>query len=54
VIEPVREEAPPQRVINLMDALRASIDAQAQKKPPAPSANVRPGARTATKRKTGR
>src|SRR6516162_3631963 len=53
-IEPVQEEAPPPRVINLMDALRASIGAQAQKKPPAPSANVRPGARTATKRKTGR
>ena len=53
-IEPVGEEAPPQRVINLMDALRASIEAQAQKKPPAPSANLRPGARTATKRKTGR
>jgi len=54
-IEPVREEAPtPQRVINLMDALRASIGAQTQKKPAAPSAKVRPGARPATKRKTGR
>ncbi|HLK81137.1 MAG TPA: Ku protein [Xanthobacteraceae bacterium] len=54
-IEPVREEAPtPQRVINLMDALRASIGAQTQKKPAAPSVKARPGARPATKRKTGR
>ena len=54
-IEPVREEAPtPQRVINLMDALRASIGAETQKKPAAPSAKVRAGAQTATKRKTGR
>jgi DNA end-binding protein Ku len=54
-IEPIREEAPtPQRVINLMDALRASIGAQTEKKPAAPSAKVRAGARTATKRKTGR
>ena len=55
VIEPIREEAPtPQRVINLMDALRASIGAQTEKKPAAPSAKVRAGDRTATKRKTGR
>jgi DNA end-binding protein Ku len=54
-IEPVRDEAPtPQRVINLMDALRASIGAQTQKKPAAPSAKVRAGGRTAAKRKTGR
>jgi len=54
-IEPVREEAhAPQRVINLMDALRASIGAETQKKPAAPSAKVRAGARTDTKRKAGR
>src|SRR6266446_5960139 len=54
-IEPVRDEAAtPQRVINLMDALRASIGAETQKKPAAPSAKVRAGAATATKRKTGR
>jgi DNA end-binding protein Ku len=47
VIEPVKEEAPqPQRVINLMDALRASIGTKAaEKKPPAPSAKERVGAR---------
>jgi DNA end-binding protein Ku len=54
-IEPVRDEAPtPHRVINLMDALRASIGAETQKKPAAPSAKVRAGARTDTKRKAGR
>ena len=54
-IEPVRDEGPaPQRVTNLMDALRASIDAQIQKKPAAPSTKVRAGAKTAAKRKTGR
>ena len=48
-IEPIREEAaPPQRVINLMDALRASIGADTAKKPPAPSAKARAGGRTAT------
>jgi DNA end-binding protein Ku len=54
-IEPIREEAPPpQRVINLMDALRASIGAQTQKKPAAPSTKARVGAATGAKRKTGR
>jgi DNA end-binding protein Ku len=54
-IEPVRDEAPtPHRVINLMDALRASIGAETQKKPAAHSAKVRAGARTDTKRKAGR
>ena len=49
VIEPIREEAPqPQRVINLMDALRASIGTEAEKKPPAPSAKARAGGRTST------
>jgi DNA end-binding protein Ku len=55
VIEPVRDEGPaPQRVTNLMDALRASIGAETQKKPAAPSTKVRVGAKTAAKRKTGR
>lgn len=46
VIEPIREEAPqPRRVINLMDALRASIGTEAEKKPPAPSAKERAGTR---------
>jgi DNA end-binding protein Ku len=47
VIEPVKEEAPPQRVINLMDALRASIGTEAGKKPPAPSAKARAAGRPA-------
>src|SRR5215813_5680141 len=38
-IEPAREIAPP-RVVNLMDALRASIDAE-EKKAPAPSTRAR-------------
>src|SRR5215475_7505778 len=50
-IEPVRDEAPtPRRVINLMDALRASIGAETQKKPAAPSAKVRAGAGTGAQR----
>jgi len=49
VIEP-REEPPPQRVINLMDALRASIGAETKKKPAA--ASTRRGG--AAKRKTRR
>ena len=45
VIEPVRDEgAAPQRVINLMDALRASIGAETQKKPAAASTKARAGA----------
>src|SRR5262249_45436308 len=47
VIEPIKEEAPPQRVINLMDALRASIGTEAEKKPPAPSAKAGGGGRGA-------
>jgi DNA end-binding protein Ku len=39
IIEPVRG-APPPRVVNLMDALRASIDAE-KKKAPAPSTQAR-------------
>jgi DNA end-binding protein Ku len=55
-LEPIKDEgAQPQRVINLMDALRASIGAQTQKKPAAPSAKARAGAAAAgAKRKTGR
>jgi DNA end-binding protein Ku len=55
VIEPIRDEAPaPQRVINLMDALRASLgtEAGAAKKPPAPSARARAGGRAAAKERT--
>jgi DNA end-binding protein Ku len=50
-IEPIKDEAPPpQRVINLMDALRASIGGEAAgKKPPAPSTKTRAGGRTAAK-----
>jgi DNA end-binding protein Ku len=53
VIEPIRDEAPPpQRVINLMDALRASIGTETGKKPPAPSAKVRAGGRTSAGART--
>jgi DNA end-binding protein Ku len=57
VIEPIRDEAPaPQRVINLMDALRASLgtEAGAGKKPPAPSAKARAGGRAAAKETTSK
>jgi DNA end-binding protein Ku len=53
IIEP-RKEAPPQRVINLMDALRASIGAETKKKPAAASTKVRAGAGASAKRKTAR
>jgi DNA end-binding protein Ku len=33
--------APPPRVVNLMDALRASVDAEEKKKAPAPSTQAR-------------
>jgi DNA end-binding protein Ku len=52
IAEPVKEEPAPQRVINLMDALRASIGADTQKKPAAASTKARAG--TAAKRKAGR
>jgi DNA end-binding protein Ku len=52
-IEPQKEE-PPQRVINLMDALRASIGAETKKKPAAASTKVRARPGAAAKRKTGR
>jgi DNA end-binding protein Ku len=50
VIRPKKDEPAPQRVINLMDALRASIGADAKKKPAAASTRVRVPA----KRTTGR
>ena len=47
-IEPARETAPP-RVVNLMEALRASIDVE-QKKAPAPSTRARrPAKKKATR-----
>jgi DNA end-binding protein Ku len=49
-VEPPKEEKESPRVINLMDALRASIGAETQKKPAAASTKARAGA----KRKTGR
>jgi len=52
MIEAPKEEPTPQRVINLMDALRASIGAETKKKPAAASTKVRSG--TAGKRKAGR
>jgi DNA end-binding protein Ku len=54
-VEPVKDEgSAPHRVINLMDALRASIGAETQKKPAAASTKARAGAGTAAKRKAGR
>ena len=56
-LEPIKDEgAAPQRVINLMDALRASIGAEQQKKPAAASTKVRARAPAAagSKRKAGR
>jgi DNA end-binding protein Ku len=52
-IEAKKDEAAPQRVINLMDALRASIGAETKKKPAAASTKVRARAGGA-QRKTGR
>jgi Ku protein len=40
-VEAPKQEPPPRRVINLMDALRASIDAGKQKKPAAASTKAR-------------
>jgi DNA end-binding protein Ku len=56
-LEPIKDEGPaPQRVINLMDALRASIGAEQQKKPAAASNKVRARTPAAAggKRKAGR
>jgi hypothetical protein len=47
-IEP-REEPVPQRVINLMDALRASIGAETRKKPAAASTRKRGTAKRQTR-----
>jgi len=52
IVEAPKEEPAPHRVINLMDALRASIGAETKKKPAAASTKVRSG--TAAKRKAGR
>jgi DNA end-binding protein Ku len=52
--EPKKGAPPPQRVINLMDALRASIGSDTKKKPAAASAKVRERAAEGGKRKTGR
>jgi DNA end-binding protein Ku len=53
IVEQPKGEAAPQRVINLMDALRASIGSETKKKPAAASTKVRAPA-SAAKRKTGR
>ncbi len=52
IVEKPKGEVAPQRVINLMDALRASIGAETKKKPAAASTKVR--APAAAKRKSGR
>jgi|SRR5215471_5302755 len=52
--EPKKGAPPPQRVINLMDALRASIGSDTKKKPAAANAKVRERAAAGGKRKTGR
>jgi DNA end-binding protein Ku len=52
IVEAPKDEPAPQRVINLMDALRASIGAETKKKPAAASTKVRAGA--GAKRKAGR
>jgi DNA end-binding protein Ku len=52
VIQQPKDEPTPARVVNLMDALRASIGSQTQKKPAAASTRSRTAA--AGKRKTGR
>jgi len=55
VTEAPKEESAPHRVINLMDALRASIGGDIKKKPAAASTKVRAQAAGKTaKRKTGR
>jgi DNA end-binding protein Ku len=52
IVEAPKDEPAPQRVINLMDALRASIGAETKKKPAAASTKSR--APAAAKRKAGR
>ncbi len=53
MVEPPKEEAAPQRVINLMDALRASIGAETKKKPAAASTKARARADTAGQEENG-
>ena len=53
-IEPEKGQPALQRVINLMDALRASIGAETKKKPAAASTRVGERAGAAAKRKTRR
>src|SRR5215813_298408 len=52
VVQQPKEEATPARVVNLMDALRASIGAETKKKPAA--ASTRSRAAAGGKRKSGR
>jgi DNA end-binding protein Ku len=54
MVEAPAPEAAPQRVINLMDALRASIGAETKKKPAAVEPKIRARASGGAKRKTGR
>jgi DNA end-binding protein Ku len=54
VIETKKDEPAPQRVINLMDALRASIGAETKKKPAAASTKVRARAGAGGQRKARR
>jgi DNA end-binding protein Ku len=54
VTEAPKEEPAAHRVINLMDALRASIGADTKKKPAAASTKARAPAGKTIKRKTGR
>jgi DNA end-binding protein Ku len=53
IVEVPRDQPAPDRVINLMDALRASIGADTKKKPPAESTKIRARG-TAAKKKAGR
>lgn len=50
MIEPAKEEAAPQRVVNLMDALRASIAADTARKPAAGEPRARPVAKRKARR----
>ncbi|HZT21036.1 MAG TPA: Ku protein [Dongiaceae bacterium] len=54
IVEPAKEQAAPQRVINLMDALRASIAAETKKKPAAASTKTRGKVAAGGQRKSAR
>jgi DNA end-binding protein Ku len=54
IVETKKDEPAPQRVINLMDALRASIGAETKKKPAAASTKVRARAGAGGQRKSRR